>query len=123
MGRGCAPPSEPPNERPSRDPRTAERRIRTPPVAGQSAAEFDSPELVEELDLTDAPAPAVDLLHTYVRQIGDGALLTQAEELELARRKDRGDMEAKRPPGRGQPAARDLDGHARTRRPACRCST
>jgi RNA polymerase primary sigma factor len=58
-------------------------------------AEFDSPEVVEELDLSDGPAPAVDLLHTYVRQIGDGALLTRAEELELARRKDRGDNEAK----------------------------
>jgi RNA polymerase primary sigma factor len=57
---------------------------------------FDSPEQAEELDLTDAPAPAVDLLHTYVRQIGDGALLTRGEELELARRKDRGDMVAKR---------------------------
>jgi len=31
-----------------------------------------------------------------VRQIGDGALLTRAEELELARRKDRGDEAAKR---------------------------
>ena len=57
---------------------------------------FDSADAPEELDLTDAPAPAVDLLHTYVRQIGDGALLTRAEELELARRKDRGDLEAKR---------------------------
>jgi RNA polymerase primary sigma factor len=58
-------------------------------------AEFDSPEVAEELDLSDGPAPAVDLLHTYVRQIGDGALLTRAEELELARRKDRGDNDAK----------------------------
>ena len=66
------------------------------PVPGNLQPAFDSPEQVEELDLTDAPAPAVDLLHTYVRQIGDGALLTRAEELELARRKDRGDMEAKR---------------------------
>src|SRR4029078_8391739 len=32
----------------------------------------------------------------YVRQIGDGALLTRDEELELARRKDRGDEAAKR---------------------------
>jgi len=46
----------------------------TGPVPAQS--EFDSPEVVEELDLSDGPAPAVDLLHTYVRQIGDGALLT-----------------------------------------------
>jgi len=65
------------------------------PVGGLQP-EFDSTEAAEELDLTDAPAPAVDLLHTYVRQIGDGALLTRAEELELARRKDRGDEAAKR---------------------------
>ncbi len=69
---------------------------RSPAPVAAAQPEFDSPEVVEELDLTDAPAPAVDLLHTYVRQIGDGALLTRAEELELARRKDRGDMEAKR---------------------------
>ena len=66
------------------------------PGSVPARSEFDSPELVEELDLSDGPAPAVDLLHTYVRQIGDGALLTRAEELELARRKDRGDNEAKR---------------------------
>jgi RNA polymerase primary sigma factor len=65
------------------------------PVGGLQP-QFDSTEAAEELDLTDAPAPAVDLLHTYVRQIGDGALLTRAEELELARRKDRGDEAAKR---------------------------
>ena len=59
-------------------------------------AELDAPDAEEpELDLTDAPAAAVDLLHTYVRQIGDGALLTHAEELELARRKDLGDERAK----------------------------
>jgi len=66
------------------------------PVPGDPQPAFDSTEAAEELDLTDAPAPAVDLLHTYVRQIGDGALLTRAEELELARRKDRGDEAAKR---------------------------
>jgi RNA polymerase primary sigma factor len=66
------------------------------PVPGHVQPAFDSPDHAEELDLTDAPAPAVDLLHTYVRQIGDGALLTRAEELELARRKDRGDEAAKR---------------------------
>src|SRR6185437_7096963 len=32
---------------------------------------------------------------TYVRQIGDGALLTHEEELDLARRKDMGDEAAK----------------------------
>jgi RNA polymerase primary sigma factor len=66
------------------------------PGQGDLQPAFDSTEAAEELDLTDAPAPAVDLLHTYVRQIGDGALLTRAEELELARRKDRGDEAAKR---------------------------
>src|SRR5689334_3045257 len=58
------------------------------------AAQLDSVE--DELDLREASAPAIDLLHTYVRQIGDGALLTHAEELELARRKDMGDEAAKR---------------------------
>jgi RNA polymerase primary sigma factor len=51
------------------------------------------------------PAPATaeaerpvtsDPLRLYVRQIGDGPLLTREEERELARRKDAGDEEAKR---------------------------
>jgi len=37
-----------------------------------------------------------DPLKLYVRQIGDGRLLTPAEERELARRKDAGDEEAKK---------------------------
>jgi RNA polymerase primary sigma factor len=37
-----------------------------------------------------------DPLKLYVRQIGDGRLLTPAEERELARRKDEGDEDAKR---------------------------
>jgi RNA polymerase primary sigma factor len=42
------------------------------------------------------PDPVVsDPLKLYVRQIGDGRLLTPAEERELARRKDEGDLEAK----------------------------
>ena len=49
-----------------------------------------------EVDETEGRAASIDLLHTYVRQIGDGALLTRAEELELARRKDLGDEHAKR---------------------------
>jgi RNA polymerase primary sigma factor len=59
-----------------------------------ASAELDAVE--DELDLREASAPAIDQLHTYVRQIGDGALLTHAEELELARRKDLGDEAAKR---------------------------
>jgi RNA polymerase primary sigma factor len=37
-----------------------------------------------------------DPLRLYIRQIGDGRLLTPAEERDLARRKDEGDMDAKR---------------------------
>ena len=41
-------------------------------------------------------AETADPLKLYVRQIGDGRLLTAAEERELARRKDLGDENAKR---------------------------
>ena len=46
----------------------------------------------------DEPADTAtqDPLKLYVRQIGDGRLLTPAEERELARRKDLGDEDAKR---------------------------
>jgi RNA polymerase primary sigma factor len=40
--------------------------------------------------------PTQDPLKLYVRQIGNGRLLTPGEERELARRKDEGDEEAKR---------------------------
>jgi RNA polymerase primary sigma factor len=50
----------------------------------------------EELDVLDTPAPVQDPLKLYVRQIGDGRLLTVTEERELARRKDMGDEAAKR---------------------------
>src|SRR5215472_14043051 len=42
------------------------------------------------------PTTAQDPLRLYVRQIGNGALLTREEERELARRKDEGDEQAKR---------------------------
>jgi RNA polymerase primary sigma factor len=48
------------------------------------------------VDVFDAPAPTQDPLKLYVRQIGDGRLLTPTEERELARRKDMGDEAAKR---------------------------
>ena len=50
----------------------------------------------EVVDVFDAPAPTQDPLKLYVRQIGDGRLLTPTEERELARRKDAGDEAAKR---------------------------
>jgi RNA polymerase primary sigma factor len=42
------------------------------------------------------PVPTQDPLKLYVRQIGDGPLLTPTQERELARRKDEGDEWAKR---------------------------
>src|ERR687896_1088494 len=53
---------------------------------------------VEEEEPRDEPTAAetADPLKLYVRQIGDGRLLTPQEERELARRKDEGDEEAKR---------------------------
>jgi RNA polymerase primary sigma factor len=50
----------------------------------------DAPDLDQEVTRTQDP------LKLYVRQIGDGRLLTPAEERELARRKDEGDEAAKR---------------------------
>ena len=50
-----------------------------------------------EVEQEDGGAPQTqDPLKLYVRQIGDGRLLTPAEERELARRKDEGDESAKR---------------------------
>jgi RNA polymerase primary sigma factor len=54
----------------------------------------DDPEPRERADLSGPSAD--DPLKLYVRQIGDGRLLTPAEERDLARRKDEGDEAAKR---------------------------
>jgi RNA polymerase primary sigma factor len=54
----------------------------------------DEPEVADDLDAQ--PEATQDPLKLYVRQIGDGRLLTPAEERELARRKDLGDEAAKR---------------------------
>ena len=53
-------------------------------------------EEVDEEEPPEAPEATQDPLKLYVRQIGDGRLLTPAEERELARRKDAGDEEAKK---------------------------
>jgi RNA polymerase primary sigma factor len=62
--------------------------------------EPDEPEEDEEPDnafLSDTDRlQSADPLKLYVRQIGDGRLLTPSEERELARRKDLGDEAAKR---------------------------
>jgi RNA polymerase primary sigma factor len=60
-------------------------------------AALDEPVEVEEKDPYDGVAAVTqDPLKLYVRQIGDGPLLTTLEERELARRKDDGDEAAKR---------------------------
>jgi RNA polymerase primary sigma factor len=58
-------------------------------------ADAVEPEADEE-EVKEAAAPTQDPLKLYVRQIGDGRLLTPTEERELARRKDEGDEAAKR---------------------------
>src|ERR671912_582264 len=75
-------------------------------LPGLEPAEDAEPEAAAEADVEDdeeaaeevvAVAEATqDPLKLYVRQIGDGRLLTAAEERELARRKDEGDEAAKR---------------------------
>jgi len=54
------------------------------------------PEAVEEVEDEESEPQLRDPLKLYVRQIGDGRLLTPSEERELARRKDEGDEAAKR---------------------------
>ena len=46
---------------------------------------------VDEKEEKEAPSHESDPLKLYVRQIGDGRLLTPVEERELARRKDAGE--------------------------------
>ncbi len=68
-------------------------------VAGAKGAGAGSAKAVEvEVEEKEEASPPElrDLLKLYVRQIGDGPLLTTAEERELARRKDEGDEIAKR---------------------------
>ncbi len=65
-----------------------------PPLGLLGAAEEEEPENAVLSD--DERLQSADPLKLYVRQIGDGRLLTAAEERELARRKDLGDEAAKR---------------------------
>src|SRR5213595_3612117 len=64
--------------------------------------EVEETEVDEAEDAAEDAAPAAkaeatqDPLKLYVRAIGDGPLLTPAEERELARRKDEGAEEAKK---------------------------
>ena len=70
------------------------------PVPEPAEAAHDEADEEEEEDEPEKPAASApqtqDPLKLYVRQIGDGRLLTPAQERELARRKDLGDEAAKR---------------------------
>jgi RNA polymerase primary sigma factor len=81
-------PQQPPEPDPASEPRLE---------AVPNPAALDEPVEAEEKDAYDAtPAATQDPLKLYVRQIGDGPLLTPVEERELARLKDEGDEAAKR---------------------------
>jgi RNA polymerase primary sigma factor len=62
-------------------------------VEGNLAQSLD--DVADEAAGPDASEATGDPLKLYVRQIGNGRLLTPAEERELARRKDEGDEDAK----------------------------
>ena len=68
-----------------------------PPLDDPREAPHDGGEEERDASAAELVAEATqDPLKLYVRQIGDGRLLTAAEERELARRKDEGDEDAKR---------------------------
>ncbi len=73
---------------------TSKRPTRTLRVVDPETV-FDAPVADVAIDDSFDETPEVDLLFTYVRQIGDGRLLSAGEEAALARRKDAGDMHAK----------------------------
>jgi RNA polymerase primary sigma factor len=63
--------------------------------ATTTAAERSQPEAAAELDLS-VKTPTMDPVRTYLREIGTVRLLTADEEVALAKRIERKDMEAKR---------------------------
>jgi len=64
--------------------------------AGPEDVDDETPKARARVAVGAEPAVTDDPLKLYVRAIGDGRLLTPAEERELARRKDLGDDAAKR---------------------------
>src|SRR5256712_14106937 len=66
------------------------------PEAEETEAEAEVVAEDDDEPEVEAPAQTQDPLKLYVRQIGDGRLLTREEERELARRKDEGDEGAKK---------------------------
>src|SRR5438445_4715543 len=81
---------------PPDDETAAEPRLELLPEASDDPAEAeDEHDEDDRAEAAEAAATTQDPLKLYVRAIGDGPLLTPAEERELARRKDEGDEEAK----------------------------
>jgi RNA polymerase primary sigma factor len=88
-----------PSPEPDPVPGSDEKKLELLAEAVVPDAQVDEPEAEEDDDdkaERSAGATTQDPLKLYVRQIGDGPLLTPAEERELARRKDEGDEAAKR---------------------------
>jgi RNA polymerase primary sigma factor len=82
------------DEQPERD---ADPSLELLPALDEvDAVEGDDDEPENAVLSDDERLQTADPLKLYVRQIGDGRLLTAAEERELARRKDLGDERAKR---------------------------
>jgi RNA polymerase primary sigma factor len=76
--------------RPSEPAAEGQPKLELVPTLDESEAE------TAPKDEFDAAGPTQDPLKLYLRQIGDGRLLTAAEERALAQRKDEGDEDAKR---------------------------
>jgi RNA polymerase primary sigma factor len=87
-----------PRPLPTPEPEPVEHEPRLELLPALDDAEAPEPDDAEESQEEAAAAreQTQDPLKLYVRQIGDGRLLTPAEERELARRKDEGDEAAKR---------------------------
>jgi RNA polymerase primary sigma factor len=81
---------------PEPDPGEEEKDERPPLGLAPDPLVEEEPEDEEEAEPRAEQAQTQDPLKLYVRQIGDGPLLTPAEERELARLKDEGDEDAKR---------------------------
>jgi RNA polymerase primary sigma factor len=80
---------------PEPEPVEPEPRLELLPALDDAEA-TESEEQDSQEEAAEAQEQTQDPLKLYVRQIGDGRLLTPVEERELARRKDEGDEAAKR---------------------------
>jgi RNA polymerase primary sigma factor len=81
---------------PEPEPVESEPRLELLPALDDAEATEEEEQEDSQEEAAKAREQTQDPLKLYVRQIGDGRLLTPAEERELARRKDEGDEAAKR---------------------------